>query len=97
MKPTIYFQPIQRTFEKMTEVEIASFSTMFESFSLRCDVRGTGRQARGGKNTANVTQGLASFTGSVSDGVGVEMETGVGVRVAGLDSTNKLSVTNTGW
>lgn len=69
---------------------------MLESFSLRCDVRGTGRQKRGRKKTANVTQGLASFTGSVSDS-SVEMETGVGVRVVGLGSTNKLSVTITGW
>lgn len=65
--------------------------------SLKRHVRGTGRQAGGGENTAHITHGSASFTGSVSDGVGVEMETGVGVRVAGLDSTNKLSVTITGW
>lgn len=64
---------------------------------MKHDVRGTGRQARGGENTAKITQGSVSFTGSVSDRVGVEMETGVGVRVAGLDSTNKLSVTITGW
>lgn len=65
--------------------------------SFKHDVREAGRQAGGKGNTANITQGSASFTGSVSDGVGVEMETGVGVRVAGLDSTNKLSVTITGW
>lgn len=33
------------------------------------------------------------FTGSVSDG----METGVGVRVTGLDFTDRLSITITGW
>lgn len=62
---------------------------------IKHEARGTGRQA--GKNTAEVTQGSASFTGSVSGGVGVEMETRVGVRVAGLEFTNKLSVTITGW
>lgn len=65
--------------------------------SLKPDIRGSRRQAGAGENTANVTQGSASFTGSVSDGVGVEMETGVGVRFAGLDLTNKLSVTIAGW
>lgn len=60
-------------------------------------VRGTGRQAGEGEYTAKITQGSASFTGSVSNGMGDEMETGVGVRVAGLDSTNKLSVTISGW
>lgn len=65
--------------------------------SVKPDLRGAGRQAGGGENTAKVTQGSASFTGSVSRGAGVETETGVGVRVAGLDSTNRLSVTITGW
>lgn len=56
-----------------------------------------GRRGGARGNTANITRGSASFTGSVSEGAGVEMETGVGVRVAGLDSTDKLSVTITGW
>ena len=61
---------------------------------LNSDVRET-RRPGGREYTANVKQGSASFTGSVSDGVG--FETGVVVRVAGLDLTNKLSVTITGW
>lgn len=65
--------------------------------SLKHDVKGPGWQAGGGDNTAKTTQGSASFTGSVSDKVGVETEMGVGVRVAGLDSTNRLSVAITGW
>lgn len=56
-------------------------------------------EEQGGRrgDTAETTQGLASFTGSDSNEVGVEMETRVGVRVAGLDSTNRLSVTIPGW
>lgn len=45
-----------------------------------------------------ITQGSASFTGSVSATVSEgSMETGVGVLVAGRDSTIKLSVNITGW
>lgn len=54
----------------------------------------SGRQEEARNNTNHT--GSASFTGSVSDRVGVELVTGVGVRVAGLDSTNKLSDTNNG-
>lgn len=54
------------------------------------------RQGKG-EHGKNHTGHPVFFTGSLSDRLGVEMETGVGVRVAGLDSTNKLSVTITGW
>lgn len=66
---------------------------------------GGGRQARGevwgctehSKKT-KITHGVAFFTGSVSDRVGVvKMGTGEGVRVACLVSTNKLSGMMIGW
>lgn len=87
----------------MTEVEIVSFSAMqvkskwiMQAF-LKHDVRVSERQVEEGESIAKITRRSASFTGSASGSVGVVTETGVGVWVVGLDSTNKLSVTITGW
>lgn len=63
--------------------------------NLELEKRGGGE---GTETTANITQGMMSFTESVSDGVGVRLGTGVEVRVLGLDSIGaRVSVTITGW
>lgn len=54
------------------------------------------RQAEvSGGRTTQITQ--ASFTGSGSDGVASDTESGVGILVTGLDSTVKASDNATGW